>query len=154
MQQVAKACLPVGKVESLINNRPRKCLGYKTPLEVASAFCRTSTLNVGSEIRDGGGRSEKCFCLFFFLGRLCKILTSNLLIKRYIQIVLSSLSPLLLIAKFKVEGKSVYHLLPLILSHQVHKEYTVPSRTIAEFCNSVTISHPFRFSYSRTGYCD
>lgn len=28
----------VAKVESLINNRPRKCLGYKTPLEVASAF--------------------------------------------------------------------------------------------------------------------
>jgi IS30 family transposase len=27
----------VAKVESLINNRPRKCLGYKTPLEVASA---------------------------------------------------------------------------------------------------------------------
>ena len=37
----------VAKVESLINNRPRKCLGYKTPLEVASAFCCTSTLNVG-----------------------------------------------------------------------------------------------------------
>ena len=47
-EQVAKACLPVGKVKSLINNRPRKCLGYKTPLEVASAFCRTSTLNVGA----------------------------------------------------------------------------------------------------------
>jgi IS30 family transposase len=28
----------VAKVESLINNRPRKCLSYKTPLEVASAF--------------------------------------------------------------------------------------------------------------------
>lgn len=28
----------VAKVESLINNRPRKCLAYKTPLEVASAF--------------------------------------------------------------------------------------------------------------------
>jgi len=28
----------VAKVESIINNRPRKCLGYKTPLEVASAF--------------------------------------------------------------------------------------------------------------------
>jgi IS30 family transposase len=28
----------VAMVESLINNRPRKCLGYKTPLEVASAF--------------------------------------------------------------------------------------------------------------------
>jgi len=27
----------VERVESLINNRPRKCLGYKTPLEVASA---------------------------------------------------------------------------------------------------------------------
>jgi IS30 family transposase len=26
----------VARVESLINNRPRKCLGYKTPLEVAS----------------------------------------------------------------------------------------------------------------------
>ena len=26
----------VAKVESLINNRPRKCLGYKTPLEVAA----------------------------------------------------------------------------------------------------------------------
>jgi len=26
----------VEKVRSLINNRPRKCLGYKTPLEVAS----------------------------------------------------------------------------------------------------------------------
>ncbi len=28
----------VAMVESIINNRPRKCLGYKTPLEVASAF--------------------------------------------------------------------------------------------------------------------
>jgi len=28
----------VAKVESIINNRPRKCLGYKTPLEIASAF--------------------------------------------------------------------------------------------------------------------
>lgn len=28
----------VAKVELIINNRPRKCLGYKTPLEVASAF--------------------------------------------------------------------------------------------------------------------
>jgi IS30 family transposase len=28
----------VAKVESIINNRPRKCLGYKTPLEVASTF--------------------------------------------------------------------------------------------------------------------
>jgi hypothetical protein len=28
----------VAKVESIINNRPRKCLGYKTPLEDASAF--------------------------------------------------------------------------------------------------------------------
>ena len=28
----------VEKVELIINNRPRKCLGYKTPLEVASAF--------------------------------------------------------------------------------------------------------------------
>jgi IS30 family transposase len=28
----------VAKVESVINNRPRKCLAYKTPLEVASAF--------------------------------------------------------------------------------------------------------------------
>lgn len=28
----------VAKVESLINNRPRKCLAYKTPIEVASAF--------------------------------------------------------------------------------------------------------------------
>jgi IS30 family transposase len=27
----------VASVESMINNRPRKCLGYKTPLEVASA---------------------------------------------------------------------------------------------------------------------
>lgn len=27
----------VARVESLINNRPRKCLGYKTPLEAASA---------------------------------------------------------------------------------------------------------------------
>jgi len=27
----------VEKVESIINNRPRKCLGYKAPLEVASA---------------------------------------------------------------------------------------------------------------------
>jgi IS30 family transposase len=26
----------VAEVESLINNRPRKCLGYKTPLEVAA----------------------------------------------------------------------------------------------------------------------
>ena len=28
----------VAKVESIINNRPRKCLGYKTPLEIASTF--------------------------------------------------------------------------------------------------------------------
>ena len=27
----------IARIESLINNRPRKCLGYKTPLEVASA---------------------------------------------------------------------------------------------------------------------
>jgi IS30 family transposase len=26
------------RIESLINNRPRKCLGYKTPLEAASSF--------------------------------------------------------------------------------------------------------------------
>ena len=26
----------VAEVESLINNRPMKCLGYKTPLEVAA----------------------------------------------------------------------------------------------------------------------
>jgi len=25
------------RIESLINQRPRKCLGYKTPLEVASS---------------------------------------------------------------------------------------------------------------------
>lgn len=28
----------VAHIESLLNNRPRKCLGYKTPLEVASSF--------------------------------------------------------------------------------------------------------------------
>ncbi len=28
----------VARVESLINNRPRECVGYKTPLEVASSF--------------------------------------------------------------------------------------------------------------------
>jgi IS30 family transposase len=28
----------IAKIESLINNRPRKCLGFKTPLEVASSF--------------------------------------------------------------------------------------------------------------------
>ena len=28
----------MARVESLINNRPRKCLGYKTPLEIASSF--------------------------------------------------------------------------------------------------------------------
>jgi IS30 family transposase len=27
----------IAQIESLINNRPRKCLGYKTPLEVASS---------------------------------------------------------------------------------------------------------------------
>jgi IS30 family transposase len=31
-------CEEVAHIESLINNRPRKCLGYKTPLEVASPF--------------------------------------------------------------------------------------------------------------------
>jgi len=30
----------VARVESLINNRPRKCLGYKTPLEVAAVALR------------------------------------------------------------------------------------------------------------------
>jgi IS30 family transposase len=25
-------------IESLINQRPRKCLGYKTPIEVASSY--------------------------------------------------------------------------------------------------------------------
>lgn len=28
----------IKKIEKLINNRPRKCLGFKTPLEVASSF--------------------------------------------------------------------------------------------------------------------
>lgn len=28
----------IAHIESLINNRPRKCLGFKTPLEVASSF--------------------------------------------------------------------------------------------------------------------
>jgi IS30 family transposase len=28
----------VAHIESLINNRPKKCLGYKTPIEVASSF--------------------------------------------------------------------------------------------------------------------
>ena len=28
----------IAQIESLINNRPRKCLGFKTPLEVASSF--------------------------------------------------------------------------------------------------------------------
>lgn len=28
----------VAYIESLLNNRPGKCLGYKTPLEVASSF--------------------------------------------------------------------------------------------------------------------
>jgi len=28
----------IDRIESLINNRPRKCLNYKTPLEVASQF--------------------------------------------------------------------------------------------------------------------
>jgi IS30 family transposase len=28
----------IDRIESLINNRPRKCLGFKTPLEVASSF--------------------------------------------------------------------------------------------------------------------
>jgi IS30 family transposase len=27
----------IAQIESLINNRPRKCLGFKTPLEVASS---------------------------------------------------------------------------------------------------------------------
>jgi len=28
----------ISQIESLINNRPRKCLGFKTPIEVASSF--------------------------------------------------------------------------------------------------------------------
>ena len=28
----------IARIESLINNRPRKCLGFKTPLEVAASF--------------------------------------------------------------------------------------------------------------------
>lgn len=28
----------IAQIESLINNRPRKCLGFKTPIEVASSF--------------------------------------------------------------------------------------------------------------------
>lgn len=28
----------IARIESLINNRPRKCLGFKTPIEVASSF--------------------------------------------------------------------------------------------------------------------
>jgi IS30 family transposase len=28
----------IKQIESLINNRPRKCLGYRTPLEVASSY--------------------------------------------------------------------------------------------------------------------
>jgi len=27
----------IAQIEALINNRPRKCLGFKTPLEVASS---------------------------------------------------------------------------------------------------------------------
>ena len=33
-----ESALGGARVESLINNRPRKCLGYKTPLEIASSF--------------------------------------------------------------------------------------------------------------------
>ncbi len=33
-----ESALGGARVKSLINNRPRKCLGYKTPLEVASSF--------------------------------------------------------------------------------------------------------------------
>src|SRR3989304_10483050 len=28
----------IAKIESLINNRPRKCLSFRTPIEVASSF--------------------------------------------------------------------------------------------------------------------
>ncbi|OGL40999.1 MAG: transposase [Candidatus Schekmanbacteria bacterium GWA2_38_9] len=28
----------ISQIESLINNRPRKCLGFKIPIEVASLF--------------------------------------------------------------------------------------------------------------------
>lgn len=31
-------CEQIAQIESLLNNRPRKCLGYKTPLEVAAPF--------------------------------------------------------------------------------------------------------------------
>ncbi len=34
-RKISKA--QIARIESLINNRPRKCLGYKTPLEAASA---------------------------------------------------------------------------------------------------------------------
>jgi IS30 family transposase len=30
--------MQIAQIESLINNRPRKCLGFKTPIEVASSF--------------------------------------------------------------------------------------------------------------------
>ena len=32
------SCRQIAQIESLINNRPRKCLGFKTPIEVASSF--------------------------------------------------------------------------------------------------------------------
>ena len=32
------SCRQIAQIESLINNRPRKCLGFKTPIEVASPF--------------------------------------------------------------------------------------------------------------------
>jgi len=28
----------IAKIESLINSRPRKCLGFRTPIDVASSF--------------------------------------------------------------------------------------------------------------------
>jgi hypothetical protein len=34
----------IAKVESLFNNRPRKCPSYKTPLEVASAVILAGTI--------------------------------------------------------------------------------------------------------------
>ena len=39
----------VTRVESMNNNRPRKCLSYKTSLEVNFHLYCTSTLNVGRQ---------------------------------------------------------------------------------------------------------
>ena len=41
----------MARVESIINNRPRKCLGYKTPLEVASANVARDGKEVQKRVR-------------------------------------------------------------------------------------------------------